>query len=49
MEFAYKNNTEKIIIPRLSLIQLKDEIRHKWTHSILPVQNKRYSIVFRNS
>lgn len=39
---------QQILVPRLSILQLKNEIRYSWTHSILPVQNKRYSIVFRN-
>jgi alkylated DNA repair dioxygenase AlkB len=34
-------------IPRLSLVQMRNEIRYKWKHAILPVSNKRYSIVFR--
>ena len=44
------NNKEKhsIMVPRFSILQLKDEIRYKWTHEILPVEHKRYSIVFRN-
>ena len=30
-----------------SLIQMQEEVRWKWKHSILPVKEKRYSIVFR--
>lgn len=48
MVFSFGNIQDTIQIPRRSLIQLKDEIRYKWKHSILPVKSKRYSIVFRN-
>lgn len=48
MEFTYNNNILQVNIPAKSLIQLKDEVRYKWRHSILPVKSKRYSIVFRN-
>jgi alkylated DNA repair dioxygenase AlkB len=48
MVFEYKDNIEQVVIPRLSLLQLKNDIRYKWTHAVLPVKNKRYSIVFRN-
>lgn len=48
MVFSFGNIQSIVQIPRRSLIQLKDEIRYKWKHSILPVKSKRYSIVFRN-
>jgi alkylated DNA repair dioxygenase AlkB len=48
MVLSNRDKDYSIIIPRLSILQLKDEIRYKWTHSILPVKSKRYSIVFRN-
>lgn len=48
MVFEYCDQKNSIIIPPRSLLQLKDDIRYKWQHSILPVKNKRYSIVFRN-
>lgn len=48
MVFSMNNIKHSVnILPR-SLIQLKDEIRYKWKHAILPVKHKRYSIVFRN-
>jgi alkylated DNA repair dioxygenase AlkB len=48
MEFMLNDHKIQVNIPAKSLIQLKDEIRYKWKHSILPVKSKRYSIVFRN-
>lgn len=42
-----KKNFELILLPKM-LIQMKDQIRWQWRHSILPVEDKRYSIVFRN-
>ena len=36
------------LAPR-SLIQLREELRYQWTHEILPVAAKRYSLVFRCS
>lgn len=48
MEFSIADIKHTILVPARSLIQLKDEIRFKWKHAILPVKFKRYSIVFRN-
>lgn len=48
MVFTKDDLEQNIVIPSRSLIQLKNEIRYQWKHSILPVKNKRYSIVFRN-
>ena len=48
MVLAFQEKSHTILVPARSLLQLKDEIRYKWTHSILPVRDKRYSIVFRN-
>lgn len=48
MCFSLNNKEYTVVIQPRSLIQLKDEIRYKWKHAILPVKNKRYSIVFRN-
>jgi len=42
-----KEHFELILAPKM-LIQMKDTIRWQWRHSILPVENNRYSIVFRN-
>ncbi|NDD53897.1 hypothetical protein EBZ39_08450 [bacterium] len=32
-----------------SLIQMRGDLRYKWTHEILPVADTRYSVVFRCS
>lgn len=48
MVLANGKEKHEIIVPKQSILQLKDDIRYKWTHAILPVKNKRYSIVFRN-
>jgi len=42
-----KESFELILFPKM-LIQMKSAIRWHWRHSILPVENTRYSIVFRN-
>jgi len=42
-----KENFELILLPKM-LIQMKSTIRWHWRHSILPVENTRYSVVFRN-
>jgi alkylated DNA repair dioxygenase AlkB len=50
MVFRLKANiSHKLILPPRSLVQLRDEIRTKWMHSIEPVKNDRYSIVLRCS
>lgn len=45
----FKKNKEffSLDLPPRSLIQMKNEIRNKWEHEILPVKETRYSIVFR--
>lgn len=48
MVFSNEFQQFNMKIPRLSITQMKDDIRYKWKHSILPVKQKRYSIVFRN-
>lgn len=51
MRFRRKNAEQVYdvkLTPR-SLIQMRDDLRYKWTHEILPVAAKRYSIVFRSS
>ena len=48
MVLAFQEKSHTIVIPARSLLQLRDEMRYKWTHSILPVKDKRYSVVFRN-
>lgn len=51
MRFRRKNVDkfyDVVLAPR-SLIQMRDELRYKWTHEILPVADTRYSVVFRCS
>lgn len=47
MVFSKSQDRFSIIVPGRSLIQIKSDLRYKWKHEILPVKNKRYSIVFR--
>jgi len=50
MKFELRNqNSFQIEFPPRCLVQLKGEIRTTWKHSILPVKDTRYSIVFRCS
>jgi alkylated DNA repair dioxygenase AlkB len=42
-----KKTFDIILLPKM-LIQMKDAIRWYWHHSIEPVEDTRYSIVFRN-
>lgn len=42
-----KESFEIELLPKM-LIQMKNTIRWSWHHSIYPVKNTRYSIVFRN-
>jgi len=49
-KIVFTNNKETfdlILMPKM-LIQMRDSIRWHWSHSIAPVENTRYSIVFRN-
>ena len=51
MRFRRKD-TEKCYTVELmpcSVIQMRGDLRYKWTHEILPVADKRYSVVFRCS
>lgn len=49
----FKNNKKEeetfeiVLLPKM-LIQMRNIIRWKWNHSIYPVNDLRYSIVFRN-
>jgi alkylated DNA repair dioxygenase AlkB len=43
-----KDNFEIVMRPK-DILQMKDSIRWEWMHSIYPVQETRYSIVFRNT
>lgn len=47
MKFSFKEKSFSVQLNPRSLVVMKNEIRKKWMHSILPVENKRYSIVFR--
>lgn len=47
-----RKNVEKCYTVNLqprSLIQMRGDLRYKWTHEILPVAARRYSVVFRCS
>ena len=47
-----RKNTDKwytVALQPRSLIQMHGDLRYKWTHEILPVKAKRYSVVFRCS
>jgi alkylated DNA repair dioxygenase AlkB len=44
MRFNNKNESFIVELKPRSLVIMKNEIRYKWMHSILPVRNKRYSI-----
>ena len=49
-KMVFSNNKETfelILLPKM-LIQMKSVIRWHWRHSILPVENTRYSVVFRS-
>jgi len=49
-EMVLSNGEEKktLLLPPRSLLQLSGDERWVWKHSILPLNNKRYSIVFRD-
>lgn len=51
MQFRHQHTGHMFTVnlPARSLVQISDEIRYNWTHEILPVENTRYSLVFRNS
>ena len=48
---VFEKDKEKfsLELPSRSLIQFSGELRHDWMHSILPVRDFRYSLVFRCS
>lgn len=50
-EMVFKKEGEgfAVTLPPRALVQLKDEIRWDWTHGIPVINEKRYSIVFRQS
>lgn len=48
MIFKRKGEDDReILLPGRSLLQLKGEMRWKWTHETTPVTSTRYSLVFR--
>ena len=47
MVFTKDDEQFSIDLPRRSLVQIRDEIRYLWKHSVPPVKDNRYSIVFR--
>lgn len=47
MVFTKDNEQFSIDLPRRSLVQIRGEIRYLWKHSVPPVKDNRYSIVFR--
>ncbi len=49
MEFSKEKEKFEVSVPARSLVQMSDEIREKWMHSVKPVSSNRYSIVFRCS
>lgn len=49
MIFTLNKQKESVEFPARSLVQLKNDIRNIWQHSIEPVKSTRYSIVFRCS
>jgi alkylated DNA repair dioxygenase AlkB len=47
MIFTNGSDRFEVGLPPRSLVQMRDVIRADWHHAILPVEDKRYSIVFR--
>jgi alkylated DNA repair dioxygenase AlkB len=47
MVFTKDTETFSIQLPSRSLVQIRNEIRYDWKHSVPPVKDIRYSIVFR--
>ena len=47
MVFEKNKINQSLVLPARSLVQMSGEIRNEWMHSIKPVENFRYSIVFR--
>lgn len=48
MILAKKEQKHKVVLQPRTIIQMRNEIRHHWTHAIEPVQSLRYSLVFRH-
>lgn len=47
MTFKLGSEQASVVLPPRSLVQIKNDIRYKWTHAIEPVPSLRYSVVFR--
>ena len=49
MVFRRQELSYTVVLEPRSLIQMRGDLRYKWTHEILPVAHTRYSVVFRCS
>jgi alkylated DNA repair dioxygenase AlkB len=49
MVFRRGEECYTVTLPPRSLVQLRGDLRYKWTHEIKPVTDTRYSVVFRCS
>jgi alkylated DNA repair dioxygenase AlkB len=49
MVFRHNEECYTVTLPPRSLVQLRGDLRYKWTHEIKPVASTRYSLVFRCS
>ncbi len=49
INFKFQKQQHSVVLGPRSLVQMQGEIRNKWMHEIFPVQDKRFSIVFRCS
>lgn len=49
MRFTKEDQVFDLELPPRSYVRMQDEVRYKWKHEILPVVDRRYSIVFRCS
>ena len=48
MRFTGPANGFDVVLPPLSVVFMRDKIRYKWNHEILPLEaDRRYSVVFR--
>jgi alkylated DNA repair dioxygenase AlkB len=48
MKFSRKKESFEIHFPARAIVQMRGEIRELWQHSIAPVEEVRYSLVFRH-
>lgn len=47
MRFTLDKQQFDVELPVRCMVQLRDDIREKWKHAILPVPGHRFSVVFR--